>query len=103
MDTFCDILVQNVNSTPSEAIAAVMQNINGGYCLVVDYEAFIRYESQIEANTTFAYSGIRQTTYQLCTQLGWFSTSESPDQPFGSFFPLAFYTNICVRLFGEEV
>lgn len=89
--------------TPGEAIAALLDYLYSGNCIFVDYDDFIRYDSQIEVNTTHAYYGSRQSKYQRCTQLGWFSTSESSGQPFGSLFPLSFFTDICESLFGADV
>lgn len=111
---FCNSLIENrngtVNGTEPEvqptaatALAQTIAYMTGNYCLTVDYEEFIRLENEVELNATLSYVGIRQVTYQLCTQLGWFSTSESDQQPFGSFYPLSFYTEICTRIFGEEM
>lgn len=109
---FCSVLLDARNSTlngtasestPSQALAQALGAITGNYCITVDYEEFIRLENQEELNATLSYVGIRQVTYQLCTQLGWWSTSESDQHPFGSFYPLAFYTEVCTRVFGEEM
>lgn len=93
----------NPSTTPGRALASVIQNVTEGTCLQVDYDLFIRLENIVELDTPYSYLGYRAISYQMCTQLGWFYTSESPDQPFGSFFPLSFYTQICTTVFGEEV
>lgn len=33
--------------------------------------------------------------YQTCNEFGWYQTSGSKRQPFGTKFPLDFFTNIC--------
>lgn len=100
----CDMLLQhNDTSTPAEAVAIVFKSYLGGSCIPVDYEEFIRRDRVIEIDSDYSYMGLRAITYQLCTQLGWFATSESASQPFGSFYPLAFYTEVCTNVFGDAV
>lgn len=48
------------------------------------------------------FDGLRQWTYQACNELGWFTTSESHNQPFGSKFPLKFYAKMCADVFGSN-
>jgi len=41
-------------------------------------------------------------TYQTCSEFGWFQSSESPNQPFGSSFPATLYTDQCHDVFGSD-
>lgn len=43
---------------------------------------------------------MRQWQYQICTQLGWFHSSTSKFQPFGSLFPVDVQYQMCEDLFG---
>lgn len=70
--------------------------------MIVDYEYTIEMERQIEWNATAVQTGYRQWAYQYCSMIGWFHTSGSPDQPFGSSFPVETYHAGCEAVFGES-
>lgn len=44
----------------------------------------------------------RQWLYQTCSAFGWYQTSNSKNQPFGSNFPAELWLNYCQDIFGEE-
>ncbi|XP_064615580.1 thymus-specific serine protease-like [Liolophura sinensis] len=46
--------------------------------------------------------GERQWLYQSCTQFGFFQTSESNNQPFGSNFPDSYFLQMCKDVFNTE-
>lgn len=43
----------------------------------------------------------RQWAYQSCTELGWYKTSGSRFQPFGSSFPVEMNVRFCGDIFGS--
>lgn len=45
---------------------------------------------------------VRQWIYQTCNEYGWYQTSSSAAQPFGTKFPLALFTTMCADLFGSQ-
>lgn len=45
---------------------------------------------------------VRQWIYQTCNEYGWYQTSGSSAQPFGTKFPAAYYTTMCADLYGSE-
>jgi len=45
---------------------------------------------------------VRQWTFQTCNEFGWYQTSGSSAQPFGTKFPLTYYTTMCVDLYGPQ-
>lgn len=45
----------------------------------------------------------RQWMYQTCTEFGWYQTSGSDHQPFGSSFPVEFYTQLCSDVYSETL
>jgi hypothetical protein len=47
-------------------------------------------------------SGMRQWTYQTCTEFGYFQTTDSPNQPFGNGVPLSYYIDLCRDIFGFD-
>jgi len=53
-------------------------------------------------NTSVVNSGGRQWTYQTCTEFGYFQSSDSTNQPFGSGFPLSFAIQQCMDVFGPQ-
>ncbi|XP_074657679.1 putative serine protease F56F10.1 isoform X2 [Tubulanus polymorphus] len=44
----------------------------------------------------------RSWVYQTCTEFGFFQSSDLPNQPFGPNFPLKFFVQQCVDVFGEK-
>lgn len=65
-------------------------------CFAVDFK------SQMESYSNITWDGAsygRQWVYQLCTGLGWFHSSGSRFQPFGSLFPVDFIYQHCEDLF----
>ena len=50
----------------------------------------------------FAVTIARQWFYQTCTEFGYYHTSDSDNQPFGSMFPLKFSIQECEDIFGPE-
>lgn len=45
---------------------------------------------------------VRPWTYQTCNEFGWFQTSNSREQHFGTKYPLEFFTTICKDVFGAS-
>ncbi|KAJ6641397.1 Thymus-specific serine protease [Pseudolycoriella hygida] len=99
----CDVIVDGEGSI--ESIAYILENfidVVGGQCLDIDYDSIIDAERQTEWDSPAVVVGYRQWTYQLCSQIGWFHTSGSPDQPFGDRFPADLYHAGCQAVFGES-
>ena len=55
-------------------------------CLEISYNNSINFLK----NSLNEPSQTRQWVWQLCTQFGWFLSSDSSDQPFGPTFPLEY-------------
>lgn len=99
----CDHIIDGQSSINS--IAYLLNNfidIDGGQCLEIDYDYIIDQERQVEWDAPAVAVGYRQWTYQLCSQIGWFHTSGSPNQPFGDRFPVDLYHAGCQAVFGES-
>jgi len=45
---------------------------------------------------------VRQWIFQTCNEYGWYQTSGSSAQPFGTKFPVTYYTTMCADLYGSE-
>jgi hypothetical protein len=64
-------------------------------CLDISYKNVVSALSNLQD-----FSGGRSWTYQTCVQTGYFQTTDSPTQPFGSLVPLSYYTQLCADAFG---
>ncbi|ALC46985.1 CG3734 [Drosophila busckii] len=64
----------------------------------------LSYDAIIGTLLESKYNGemMRQWMYQTCNEYGWYQTSGSADQPFGTKFPLTLYTTMCADLYGLE-
>uniref|UniRef100_A0A1B0GB71 Prolylcarboxypeptidase n=1 Tax=Glossina morsitans morsitans TaxID=37546 RepID=A0A1B0GB71_GLOMM len=68
-----------------------------GTCNDLTYNAFLTSLKET------AYNGaMRQWMYQTCNEFGWYQTSSSKEQPFGSKFPLPFYTTLCADAYSSN-
>jgi hypothetical protein len=45
---------------------------------------------------------LRQWTYQTCTEFGWYQSSNQRGNPFTNFFPLKFFEQQCIDIFGPK-
>ncbi|CAD5116902.1 DgyrCDS5745 [Dimorphilus gyrociliatus] len=66
-------------------------------CLDFSYKSVIK---ELQDVSWKAAVGGRQWIYQTCNEFGWYQTSDSPKQPFGSGFGLKFSAKICSDVFG---
>ncbi|XP_064550582.1 putative serine protease K12H4.7 [Drosophila montana] len=71
---------------------------SGGNCHDLSYDAIIGVLSESR------YTGniMRQWIFQTCNEYGWYQTSGSSAQPFGTKFPVALYTTMCADLYGAQ-
>ena len=67
--------------------------LSGTECLDYTYQSFVDYLGQTEYGST---GGFRQWTYQTCSEFGWYQTSDQPDHPYGSKFPLEFSIKVSI-------
>jgi hypothetical protein len=56
--------------------------------------------SLVHINCIFYYISDRQWFYQTCSEFGYFQTTDSPNQPFGSLISIDLYTIVCQRVFN---
>jgi hypothetical protein len=67
-------------------------------CLDVSYPAMI----SMMQNTSWGSEadGMRQWIYQTCIEFGYYQTTDSKTQPFGTLFPLSFSLDQCQDIYG---
>eukprot|EP01119_Soliformovum_irregulare_P015225 TRINITY_DN4257_c0_g1_i2.p1 TRINITY_DN4257_c0_g1~~TRINITY_DN4257_c0_g1_i2.p1 ORF type:complete len:206 (-),score=52.49 TRINITY_DN4257_c0_g1_i2:55-672(-) len=97
IETLCNIMNNN-SMDPLTAYAATSALYTNGECLDASYEDMM---AGLQ-NLTQPPTGVadRSWTYQTCAEFGFFQTTDSRAQPFGSLVPLSFYTEQCQTLFG---
>lgn len=71
-------------------------------CISVNYKKDIVHLQNDDWSSTASKSNIRQWFYQTCTEFGWYQTSASEKQPFGTNFPIDLYLNLCKDMFGDS-
>lgn len=100
----CNLLNDDAHTSDAAAIAAVIVYLidelgEGQECIDIDYEAAVEAERQTDWDYPVVSFGLRQYTYQVCTQLGWYHSSNSRFQPYGSSFPSPFRHQACGDIF----
>jgi len=97
IQSLCKIMDDSTKALIDRYVA-VAQLYSPGQCIDVAYTSMIR---QLQDTSPMAAGvGIRQWTYQTCTEFGYFQSTDSPNQPFGTLVPISFYTGICRDAFG---
>lgn len=99
----CDLLTNGPDSEMHRISLFVNNAIEGlGIdCLPNSYDFLIERDRVIDWEDSVNYSGLRPFSYQLCAQLGWFHSSNSRFQPFGSSFNAHWFYISCKDVFGE--
>uniref|UniRef100_A0A1Y9IV68 Prolylcarboxypeptidase n=1 Tax=Anopheles minimus TaxID=112268 RepID=A0A1Y9IV68_9DIPT len=100
----CDALTDDQFSTGMEALSAFLVDrySEARECFDLSFENFVRYLTDVDldapANVEY---GLRQATYHDCTEFGYFETTSSPDQPFGSRVTYDLFLAECQAAYGE--
>nr|XP_016940142.1 putative serine protease K12H4.7 [Drosophila suzukii] len=66
------------------------------------YDFTYNFITGLMLDTSYNGNIMRQWTFQTCNEFGWYQTSGSSAQPFGTKFPLTYYTTMCVDLYGPQ-
>lgn len=69
-------------------------------CLSMNYEEDVAEMKKTDTPLAFAF---RPWYYQTCSEFGWYQTTDSEKQPFGTNSPVEFYLKLCRDIFGEDV
>ncbi|XP_001659434.2 putative serine protease K12H4.7 [Aedes aegypti] len=72
-------------------------------CVVTDVDTMVEAFSQPAWDDAFTMMGARQALYQMCNEFGWFFTTDSDFQPFGSRVYLELYSETCRMVFGDWI
>ncbi|XP_032679651.1 putative serine protease K12H4.7 [Odontomachus brunneus] len=104
IDTICDILVDNKLEKPIDRLAYVnsmVLNATKEKCLDYRYSNMIHLLRNISW-TSEQMDGGRQWVYQTCTEFGFFQTSTARPKLFSEMFPVDFYIQQCIDIFGPR-
>jgi len=101
----CDLITNGTAESEVHRIARHVQNLVDEYflisCVPSSYNYFVETDRETSWDHPVNDLGLRLYSYQVCTQLGWQHTSESPFQPFGTSFDANLRYNGCRDVFGE--
>lgn len=78
-----------------------MTGLRDDVCLQ-NYVETVTYMRNISWSSGAVSSGYRPWFYQTCAEFGWYQTSRSEFQPFGSSFPVDLSIQMCADVFGES-
>lgn len=70
-------------------------------CLDMNYNKFVKKFREISWDAPAASSIMRQWYHQTCTEYGYYQTTSSKKSIFGTLFPLGYYINMCIDLYGD--
>ncbi|XP_072014566.1 LOW QUALITY PROTEIN: putative serine protease K12H4.7 [Amphiura filiformis] len=104
IDTVCDIMGNSSygdNMARYAAINSLMLDSYEEKCLDIGYDDMIQEMKETSWTSPESVWG-RQWMYQKCTEFGFFHTSDSAEQPFGTRFPLSFCLQQCADIFGKQ-
>jgi hypothetical protein len=88
IDAVCKNMTNIDNGDPFSRFAIVSSSFNVNTCIDVSYKKMIDHYKTTSWDSEGAQYGERQWTWQTCTELGFFQTTDSKKQPFGSTTPL---------------
>merc|ERR1711871_770550 len=72
--------------TAYREVNALFLKLTGASCLDISYDDMIKELQDTKASETGV--GIRQWVYQTCTEMAYFQTTDSKQQPFGHLVPV---------------
>jgi len=109
IDTLCDMMTRNIGpSWIHETRVDQLALVNDLILLMSDQECLDHtYQSEVKSLRetgweSEAAAGGRQWTYQTCTEFGWYQSSDTPDQSWGSIIPVSFFEKMCQDVYGPK-
>ncbi|EFN80400.1 putative serine protease K12H4.7 [Harpegnathos saltator] len=88
--------------SPLQRLARVIANSDpGSACFDMSYKNVIKKYRDISWDSPAAASAMRQWYHQTCTEYGYYQTTSSDKSIFGTLFPLSYFTDMCIDLYGD--
>lgn len=104
IDDVCDLMCNQTIGPPVTRLAAVnrllLQQSNQP-CMDYKYDKMVKTMKDVSWSSEVA-NGMRQWTYQTCTEFGFYQTSSDADSVFGDKFPADFFVQQCKDIYGER-
>lgn len=101
----CDLITNGTSDSEVHRIARHIDSIFEEYfdapCIPITYDYLVEIDRETSWDAPANELGLRQFSYQECSQLGWFHSSDSRFQPFGSSFGHEWLYTACSDVFGE--
>lgn len=97
-------MVNTSVGTPVDRLAEVNRLLlkeSGEKCLDYKYDNMLDEMKNVSWGSKVA-EGMRQWTYQTCTEFGFYQTSDSKDLVFGDRFPVEFFIRQCEDVYGKK-
>lgn len=104
IDATCDILMNQTIGVPIDRLAYISNmilNASKEKCLDFRYDKMIHELRNVTWNSESAEGG-RQWVYQTCTEFGFFQTSTARPNLFSETFPVEFFIQQCIDIFGPR-
>ncbi|EDW69202.1 putative serine protease K12H4.7 [Drosophila virilis] len=105
IDEICDVMLNTTMGPPVTRLAAVNDMLlkqSESKCLDYKYEKMIADMKNVSWDSEAA-KGMRQWTYQTCTEFGFYQTSENKSDTFGDRFGVDFFIRQCMDIFSERM
>lgn len=103
IEQVCGIITDSRYPDGIAAYAAYVRSVYGSFCLDTEYQSFVDYYSDPRWGGPATSSAYRQWLYQTCSEFGFYQTSSSKNQGFGSSFPLDLDIEMCGDIFGKSL
>lgn len=104
IDDICDLMTNQTIGPPVTRLAAVNRMLlkeNNQTCFDFKYDKMVAEMKNVSWNAEVA-NGMRQWTYQTCTEFGFYQTSDTAEAVFGEKFPAEFFTRQCTDIYGDR-
>ncbi|XP_067008768.1 putative serine protease K12H4.7 isoform X2 [Anabrus simplex] len=104
IDVVCNVMTNSNIGPPVNRLAAVNSLLLDAYdqkCLDYKYDKMVADLRNVSWDSETAEGG-RQWMYQTCTEFGFFQTSSLPPHLFGDNFPVDFFYQQCIDVFGKR-
>lgn len=101
----CDVMLNTTMGPPVTRLGAVndlLLKISKTNCLDYKYDKMIAEMKNVSWDSEVA-KGMRQWTYQTCTEFGFYQTSENKSDTFGDRFGVDFFIRQCMDIFSDRM
>ncbi|XP_066600225.1 putative serine protease F56F10.1 [Prorops nasuta] len=105
VESVCDTMINETIGIAIDRLAEISNNIlkaNKEKCLDYRYDKMIREMRNVSWTSEDDAEGGRQWIYQTCTEFGFFQTSTARPQLFSETFPVDFFAQQCIDIFGPR-